>query len=123
MAMNISVPDSTYSNIRRWPRFKLDVPLRVIAPKEGKVVIVQGRGNELNQGGMAVFAGIELKLDDRIAVEFTPPYSGQPIRVRGCIRNRKGYQYGIEFLLETDDDYAHVSQIIGVLGAMGLRVC
>jgi hypothetical protein len=123
MAINISLPDPAYPMLRRWPRYKIDVPLRLIAPREDKVVIIQGRGNELNQGGMAVFAGIELKVEDVIAVEFTPPYSGQPIRVRGSVRNRQGYQYGIEFLLETDEDHDRVSQIRAVLGAMGARIC
>jgi hypothetical protein len=122
MAINITLPDPAFSSVRRWPRYKLDVPIRLIVPKGDKVVIVQGRGNELNQGGMSVFGGIELRIDDQVAVEFTPPYSGQPIRVRGRIRNRQGYTYGLEFLLETDNDYDHISQIRAVLGAMGSRI-
>ncbi len=123
MSTNVTLPDPAFSSMRRWPRYKLDVPLRLIAPKSDKVVIIQGRGNELNEGGMAVFGGIELRVGDQVAVEFTPPYSGQPIRVRGCVRNRQGYQYGIEFLLETDDDHDYVSQIRSVLGAMGSQIC
>jgi hypothetical protein len=115
----ITFPDPAFSTIRRWPRYRLNVPLRLIVPKGDKVVIVQGRGNELNEGGMSVFGGIELKVGDQIAVEFTPPYSGQPIRVKGCVRNRQGYTYGIEFLLDGDADYDHMSQIRAILSAMG----
>jgi hypothetical protein len=35
-----------------------------------------------------------------VALEFTPPYAGPPIRVRGTVRNRAGYRYGVEFLIE-----------------------
>ncbi len=60
--------NSSYAQVRRWPRYKLNVPLRVIADLETKVAIVQGRGTELNGGGLAVFAGIELATDARVAV-------------------------------------------------------
>jgi hypothetical protein len=122
MSSEAALPDSSYSNLRRWPRYKLDVPIRLIAPKGDKISIVQGRGHELNEGGMAVFGGMELSLDEEIAVEFTPPYTGQPIRVRARVRNRNGYKYGVEFLLETDGDYEAVGQIRAVLTAMGSKM-
>ncbi|HWR34833.1 MAG TPA: PilZ domain-containing protein [Clostridia bacterium] len=112
------LPDPRYPKVRRWPRYKLDVPIRLIAHKGDRIAIVQGRGNELNEGGMAVFAGMELRIGENVSVEFTPPYSGQPIRVRGVIDNRQGYTYGIEFIVETAEDQRHVSQIRAVLGAM-----
>jgi hypothetical protein len=115
-------PDIPTSKLRRWPRYKLDVPIRLIAPKGDKVSIIQGRGHELNEGGMAVFGGIELALEEEIAIEFTPPYTGQPIRVRARVRNRNGYNYGMEFLLETESDFDSVGQIRTVLTAMGSRI-
>lgn len=119
MATEVISHETMYEALRRWPRYKLEVPLRVIAHKAGKAVIVQGRGNELNEGGMAVFAGIELALGEEVAVEFTPPYSGQPIRVRALVRNRTGYSYGVEFLTATIEDNQNVSQIRTVLGGLG----
>lgn len=114
MATNLVPPDG-YTIARRWTRFDINVPLRVIAPKSDKIVIVQGRGNELNEGGMSVFAGMEMKIGETVAVEFTPPYSGEPIRARCVVRNRTGYTYGVEFLLETNEDHASASQIRAVL--------
>jgi PilZ domain len=60
--------------------------------------IFDGRGTSLSEGGMALFAGAELRPGDQVAVEFTPPYSTPPIRVDAMIRNRTGYHYGVEFL-------------------------
>jgi hypothetical protein len=111
-----------YPGIRRWPRYKVDVPVRVITQPPAKVAIIEGRGRELNGGGMAVFAGAELTLDQQIAVEFTPPYLGQPIRVRCFVRNRSGYSFGLEFITENDGDYAAVAQLESVLKAIGVPV-
>jgi hypothetical protein len=95
-----SSPQPAYTNRRRWQRCKISVPIRVILRGPSKTTIIDGRGNELNEGGMAVTAGLELKLGDHILVEFTPPYSGAPIRAMGTVRNRQGYHYGIEFRRE-----------------------
>jgi hypothetical protein len=122
MATEATMPDPGYPNVRRWPRFKLDVPIRLIVPKGDKVLIVQGRGNELNEGGMAVFGGLELRLEEVVSIEFTPPYSGQPIRVRARVVSRQGYNYGVAFLLETEDDLDNVGQLRALLGAMGSRM-
>jgi len=84
---------------RRWQRHKLDLPIRLILRRDGNTTsIISARGSEVSEGGLLVFAGTELKTGDEIAVEFTPPFSSEPIRVRAVIRNRAGYKYGVEFL-------------------------
>jgi hypothetical protein len=47
--------DST--SIRRWPRYKVNVPIRVIVSRAMKASIFEGRGTSLSEGGMALFAG------------------------------------------------------------------
>jgi len=115
MGLQPSLPQKAYATLRRWRRYKIDVPVRLIAQRPTKVVIVLGRGGELNVGGMAVLAGIELSIGEQVAVEFTPPYAGQPVRVRGFVRNRKGYTYCIEFITENDTDYVNVWQLESIL--------
>lgn len=119
MSTEVVLPQQGYTTVRRWPRYKVDVPVRVITQGLTKVTIVQGRGSELNNGGMAIFAGTELAIDAQVQVEFTPPYSGQPIRVRCFVRNRNGYRYGVEFITESDDDYESVNQIEAILRSLG----
>lgn len=119
MGIQVILPQEGYQPLRRWERYKIDVPIRLIAQRPTKVAIVPGRGRELNRGGMAVFAGVELSDDELVAVEFTPPYAGQPIRVRGFVRNRKGYTYGIEFVTENDTDYRNVGQLETILKTLG----
>jgi hypothetical protein len=122
MSIQVVTPQQGYATARRFPRYKVDVPVRVITQGLTKVTIVQGRGAELNVGGMAVFAGIELSIGAQVIVEFTPPYSGQPIRVRCFVRNRAGYRYGVEFITESDDDYENVNRIETILRSMGSPV-
>lgn len=87
-----------FTQIRRWRRHKVDVPIRVIVHGTSKTSLFDGRGNELSEGGMALTAGVELRPGDRVDIEFTPPYSGLPLRQSGIVRNRTGYRYGIEFI-------------------------
>jgi len=103
---------------RRWPRLHLDIPIRVIVHGRSKTSVIVGRGNELNEGGMALTAGVELRLGDQTEIEFTPPYSGLPIRIRGVVRNRKGYRYGMEFVAEDRQESEQVARWRTMLGVM-----
>ena len=85
---------------RRSMRYKIDVPLRIILHKTDKTVIREGRGRELSEHGVCVMVGVELEVGEEIEIEFTPPYSGEPIRVVSTVRNRDGYRYGCEFMPE-----------------------
>ena len=82
---------SDFTSMRRWERYNVNVPIRVIVSRAMKASIFDGRGT-------ALFAGAELRPGDQVAVEFTPPFSSPPIRVAARICNRTGYHYGVEFL-------------------------
>ena len=90
----------------------------MIVDTPDKTKICDGRGNELSEGGMAVTAGVELSLGHDVAIEFTPPYSCVPIRVRGTVRNRTGYRYGIEFLMQTNEESEEVNRLRTMLQTM-----
>lgn len=106
------------ANTRRWVRHRIDVPIRVIVNRSLKTSVVPGRGNELSEGGMALTAGVELNPGDEAAIEFTPPYSGMPIRIRGVIRNRKGYRYGVEFLTTNSAEIEQAERLRVMLRVM-----
>jgi len=103
-----------YAFTRRWPRHKVrvDVPIRVIVCTTVKTKIFDARGTSLSEGGMGLFAGAELRPGDQVAVEFTPAYSAAPpIRVEATVRNRAGYDYGVEFLLASDAQKQRVEEL------------
>jgi PilZ domain len=119
MSIEIVPPQPGYEKIRRWPRYIIDVPVRLMAQTSTKVATVLGVGRELSCGGMSVFAGIELPNGEQVAVEFTPPDSEHPVRVRGFVCNRSGYTYGIKFITENDADYSNVGQLEVALKSLG----
>jgi hypothetical protein len=110
--------EKPYRQTRRWRRRKLDVPIRVIIRRSDKTSLFDGRGNELSEGGMALTAGVELLPGDTIDIEFTPPYSGLPIRHTGVVRNRTGYRYGIEFLTNSSKDAEQTERLLTMLTSM-----
>jgi hypothetical protein len=118
MAVNVVVTEPQFLQSRRFKRYRLDVPVRIVVQTEEKVRIIDGRGNELNEGGLAINAGVELDIGDYVDVEFTPPY-GQPLRARAAVRNRAGYRYGLEFLMESPEDCERVVEIRVALQGMG----
>src|ERR1700730_2593892 len=96
---------------RRWLRHRLNVPLRVIIHTPDKTIIREGRGCELGGGGMSFAAGVELKTGDQVEIEFTPAYSGRPIRVRAVARNGNGYMYGAEFVASSDQERQEIASL------------
>jgi hypothetical protein len=96
---------------RRWPRQRLDVPLRVVIHTLDKTVIRDGRACELSEGGMSFAAGVELKTGDKVEIEFTPAYSGHPIRVCAVARNGNGYKYGAEFVASNRQERREIASL------------
>jgi len=83
------------TNTRRWQRHPMDLPLRILPCSRLPAIAMTGRGTELSHGGMALHTGIDLEPDDLIEVEFLVP---DPLRVMATVRNRSGYDFGLEFL-------------------------
>ena len=105
----------SYLSKRRSVRYKLDVPLRVILHKEDASLVREGRGTEVSECGMCVMVGMELNLGVEVEIEFTLPFSGEPIRVAGAVRNRDGYRYGCEFIPDGTGERKDVERLRGVL--------
>ena len=91
-------------NRRRWERQPFDAPLRVVVDHSAEKTIVHARGVRLSEGGICLFAAANLPVGSQIKVEFTNPRTDESIRVRGKIRNRTVYLYGVEFLSDEFDD-------------------
>src|ERR1039458_9013544 len=65
--------------------------------------------------------GLELGLGEEIEVEFTPPYSSKPIRVRSEVRNRNGYRYGVELVPEGMEERSEVTRLRQMLTTFEAR--
>jgi hypothetical protein len=79
-----------YEQIRRWPRHKIDIPVRAVIHKPDRTLILDGRGMEVSEGGVCLLMDAELGLGDKIELEFTPPCSGKTIRLRSEVVKSRG---------------------------------
>jgi hypothetical protein len=82
-------------NTRRWSRHPVELPVRVFPRGGDSKLIVQGRGIEMSEGGMTLYAGLPLKPGDLMELEFQTP--GRT-RIAAVVRNRTGFCFGLEFL-------------------------
>ena len=120
MSLAGTIAGPSLAEQRRWPRYQISVPLIVTIHRGDKTVLADGKGTELNEGGLAVFVSAELSVGQPVEISFTPPYNNTPIEVRCIVRNRQGYTYGMEFISEHLKDEMSVEQIRVVLRAIGL---
>jgi hypothetical protein len=82
-------------NTRRWPRHPVELPV-LIFPRDGDSKLTfHGRGIEMSEGGMTLYAGVPLKPGDRMELEFQTPGG---VRIAAVVRNRTGFCFGLEFL-------------------------
>jgi hypothetical protein len=87
---------------RRWPRYKVDLRLKVTLPDSanaGGRNFTFGQGSDVSEGGMAAYIPSELNVGDVVGIEFVLPYSKETITLRAEIRNRNGFRYGLEYVL------------------------
>jgi hypothetical protein len=82
-------------NTRRWHRLPVDMPVRVVTAKGFSTTVVPGRGIELSEGGMVLYAGILVKPGDLLEVEFDTPSHA---RTTAIVRYRNGFCFGLEFI-------------------------
>ena len=83
------------ANSRRWTRLPVDMPVRVLTSKGFSTTVVAGRGTEMSEGGMVLYAGILLNPGDLLEVEFDAPYHS---RISAIVRSRNGFCFGLEFI-------------------------
>ncbi len=83
------------SNTRRWDRLPVDLPVRVVTSKGFSTTVVEGRGTEMSEGGMVLYAGILLNPGDLLEIEFDMP---SPSRMTAIVRSKNGFCFGLEFI-------------------------
>jgi hypothetical protein len=92
------------ANRRRWQRYPFKASLRVVVDQSVDKTVVNGRGVQFSEGGICLFAAANLPVGSQVNVEFKSPNGNEPVRVRGKVRNRSVYLYGVEFLPDKSED-------------------
>ena len=117
-----SKPAEATTSTRRWHRFRFDVPVQVVLRRDARELQLAGRGTGMNEGGIGLDVEAPVQLGDQVQVEFTPPYSGIKLRVRGMVRNADGNRCGIEFLAADEGERQEVALFRRMLRAAADRL-
>jgi len=99
--MNPSWPKS-----RQTPRRDLEVPLSINVGSE----MFRGWSTDVGTGGLGLTVAAEIAVSSELLVEFA--IEGAPIRVRSVVRYRKGFKYGLEFLMITPQDLEAIKKYV-----------
>jgi hypothetical protein len=86
---------SSSLNTRRWPRHRVDLPVRIVIPNGPLTGTVPGRATEISGSGMALHSKLGLKPGDLMQVEFP---TSNPSGVVAVVRNHRDDCFGVEFL-------------------------
>ncbi len=102
-----------HTSIRLHPRVPVDISVRVFPP-HGQAVL--GRAEDIGCGGIAVYVPADCAVGDAVQLSFELPHSHVRFGVKGEIRNRNGFRYGISFDGLTPDEYAEIERVVRIIG-------
>jgi hypothetical protein len=89
------------SGARRWPRYQVELPVRIIALNGVLTTPVKARGTAISRAGMALHARVALNPGDLMQLQFP---TTDPSRVNAVVRNRNGNCLGLEFVSQLPPD-------------------
>jgi hypothetical protein len=110
-----------WSVARRWPRYKVDLRLKVTLPQKPGAAgrnFTFGQGSDVSEGGMAAYIPSELNVGEVVGIEFVLPYSKETISLRAEVRNRNGFRYGLEYVLISEAHQALMRKSLQTLALM-----
>ena len=109
------VATSAEVRVRRWPRLRLNVPIRIFNDDNHPV---DAEAGEISEGGLTVLCRNHLRVDEVISIEFGRPLATEPVPITGIVRNRCDVVYGIELYLAVAEDTAKLTLVRDVLNSL-----
>lgn len=103
---------------RKSPRYMVDLSVKITFTEGDKVASHFGTGTNISEGGMRVFVPRELEAGKRISVELRLPYNREELKLQATIRNRVGFEYGVEFVDATEEDREAIRRNCRVLNLL-----
>jgi len=84
--------------LRRWPRHKVDVRLKVSWVEAGSRTSTFGRGQILSDGGLGAYIPTNIPIGRRVMLEVNFPSAPVEVAVQAVVRSCQGFRYGLEFV-------------------------
>jgi len=106
-------------DLRRWPRHKVDVRLKVSFGEGKSGQSAFGRANNLSQGGLGAYIPCAIPVGATVVLEVSFPYSPTEVKVKALVRSCEGFRYGLEFLNVPDHVRAVIVKNCDAAGAAG----
>lgn len=94
----MSGTESLTTTRRRWRRYQVEIQVRVDISTNGENASFHSTGRDISQGGLSLFIPRDVAIGATISLLLCLPYSRENLRIRGVVRNRREFHYGIEFL-------------------------
>ena len=98
--------------IRQYPRVPVDISVKVY-PEGGAAVL--GRAEDVGCGGIAVYVPGDFAVGHAIQLSFELPHSRMRFGVKGVVRNRSGFRYGIAFEELTPAEFAEIERVVRII--------
>ncbi|HEV2468277.1 MAG TPA: PilZ domain-containing protein [Candidatus Sulfotelmatobacter sp.] len=105
-------------NTRRWPRYQVDLPVRIIGVNGILTTPVMARGSDISRAGMALHASLALNPGDMMQLQFP---TAEPSRVNAIVRHRRGDLLGLEFLSQLPPDDETKRQLMSMPNAVSYQ--
>jgi hypothetical protein len=88
---------------RRWERHAVTIPISASLFLDGQPSKFRAQATDVSKGGLSMFTTRDIAIGAGLQVDFILPYSSTPLALRGVVRTRNGFNYGIEFLSPTPE--------------------
>jgi hypothetical protein len=89
---------------RDFPRFGLDVPLRIHF-RTGELLL--GRTMDISESGLSALVLLQMSIGQPIELDFKLPCG--PVNVHAIVKSKNAFRYGLEFAL-TDKERAIIKR-------------
>jgi c-di-GMP-binding flagellar brake protein YcgR len=83
---------------RRWERYPVKIRTKITINSNGETSSFYGEATDVSRGGLKLFMPRDVAASIVLLLELALPYNSRPMAIRGIIRNRTGFSYGIEFI-------------------------
>ena|SRR5215468_9732996 len=103
---------------RRSERFDLSLPVKVNIVCRGRRSTLAGEGYNVSKSGMRLFVSCALEPGAPLILEFVLPYTSTPMVLRGIVRNRTDFTYGVEFSKVTSYQQSMLERNCSVLNLL-----
>lgn len=104
---------------RSWERHSMAIPVNITLFLDGHRNNFRGEASDISRGGMRLFLTRELPAGTSVVLEFLIPYNTPEFVVRGVIRNRHGFNHGVEFLNPTPYQQQMIERTCKVFELLG----